>query len=257
MSAVTEKQIENGFWLWDKANGFSPDSITYPTQFSGQTKLNIACTQCSDLTPAQQKNLIKEWASFLPNCKSIELLWFTTTTPQTIFDSVCLIDGLVGLNIKNSNIKSLDSLSNLKKLKYLRIGNSPKIESIEPLKTLANLEVLVIENFKNISDFSVLKLLTNLKSLTIEGGMYKKQKIDSFDFLADLKDLIYLSTTMISSMSTSIDTICKLKNLKTLNWAFDLTKSEIEKLNQELSNLKYLPHRHVESNLIKIKSTDK
>lgn len=251
---MTENQIENGFWIWDKKNGFPPDSITYPAQFSGQTKLNIACTQRNELTPTQQKNLIKEWADFLPSCKNIELLWFTTTTPQTIFDSACLLQNLVGLNIKNSNIKSLDNLSKLKNLKYLRIGDSSKIESIEPLQNLTNLEVLVIENFKNISDFALLKVLTNLKFLTIEGGMYKKQNIDSFQFLADLKNLIYLSTTMINTTNKSVDTVFELKNLKTLNWAFDLTKSEMEKLKQELPNLKYLPHRHVESNLNKIKS---
>jgi hypothetical protein len=251
---MTENQIENGFWLWDKENGFPPDSITYPSQFSGQTKLNIACTQRNELTPTQQKKLIKEWADFLPTCKNIELLWFTTTTPQTIFDSACLLQNLVGLNIKNSNIKSLDNLSKLKNLKYLRIGDSPKIESIEPLQNLTSLEVLVIENFKNISDFSLLKVLTNLKFLTIEGGMYKKQNVDSFKFLAALKNLIYLSTTMINSTNKSVETVFKLKNLKTLNWAFDITKPEMEKLKQELPNLKYLPHRHVESNLNKIKS---
>jgi hypothetical protein len=251
---MTENQIENGFWLWDKKNEFPPDSITYPAQFSGQTKLNIACTQRSDLTPTQQKNLIKEWTDFLPSCKSIELLWFTTTTPQAIFDSACSLHNLVGLNIKNSNIKSLDNLSILKNLKYLRIGDSSKIESIEPLQNLTNLEVLVIENFKNISDFSLLKVLTNLKFLTIEGGMYKKQNVNSFHFLADLKNLVYLSTTMINSTNKSVDTVFKLKKLKTLNWAFDLTKSEMDKLKQELPNLKYLPHRHVESNLNKIKA---
>src|SRR5690606_9987727 len=112
----------------------------------------------------------------------------------------------------------------------------------------------VIENFKNISDFALLKVLTNLKFLTIEGGMYRKQNVDSFQFLADLKNLIYLSTTMINSTNKSIDTVFKLKNLKKLNWEFDLTKSEMKTLKQELTNLKYLPHRHVESNLNKIKS---
>ncbi|ULQ51750.1 hypothetical protein [Flavihumibacter fluvii] len=251
---MTEKQIENGFWVWDKENDFPPDSITFPSQYNGQTKLNVACTQRSDLTPTQQENLVKEWADFLPSCKNIELLWFTTTTPQTIFDSACLLHNLVGLNVKNSNIKSLDNLSKLKKFKYLRIGDSSKIESIEPLQNLTHLEVLVIENFKNISDFSLLKVLTNLKFLTIEGGMYKKQNVDSIRFLADLKNLVYLSTAMITSTNKSVDTVFKLKNLKTLNWAFDLTKPEMETLKQELPNLKYLPHRHVERNLNKIKS---
>jgi len=90
--------------------------------------------------------------------------------------------------------------------------------------------------------------------LTIEGGMYKKQNVDSFQFLADLKNLIYLSIAMINSTSKSIDIVFNLKNLETINWAFDLTKPEIERLKQELPKLKYLPHRHVESNLNKIKS---
>jgi hypothetical protein len=251
---MTENQIENGFWVWDKKNDFPPDSITFPSQYNGQTKLNIACTQRSDLTPTQQKNLIKEWADFLPTCKNIQFLWFTTTTPQTIFESASLLNNLVGLNIKNSNIKSLDSLSKLKRLKYLRIGDSSKIESIQALQNLTNLEVLVIENFKNISDFSLLKVLTNLKFLTIEGGMYKKQSVDNFHFLADLNNLIYLSTAMINSTNKSIDIIFNLKNLQTINWAFDLTNSEMERLKQELPKLKYLPHRHVESNLNKIKT---
>jgi len=122
---------------------------------------------------------------------------------------------------------------------------------------LTALEVLVIENFKKISDFSRLKVLTSLIFLTIEGGMYTKQKVDSFDFVSELENLIYLSTTMISTTNKSIDPIYKLKNLKTLNWAFDLTKEEMTKLKNELPNLKYLPHRHVENNLNKIKETFK
>ena len=177
---MTKKQIENGFWVWDKSNNFPPDSISHPTQYKGESRLNIACTQRLELTKAEQKKLLNDWCGFLPTCKNIELLWFTTTTPQPLFDSVCLLQQLVGLNIKNSSVTSLDNISKLTNLKYLRLGDSPKIESIEPLKELINLEVLVIENFKNISDFSILRHLTNLKFLTIEGGMYTKQKVDSF-----------------------------------------------------------------------------
>lgn len=251
---MTEYQIENGYWIWDKKNNFPPESISYPTQYKGESRLNIACTQRMDITQTEQKKLISEWVDFLPTCKNVDTLWFTTQTPQQIFDSACQLDQLVGLNIKNSSIKTLDDISNLKNLKYLRIGDSVKIESIKPLESLTTLEVLVIENFKRISDFSNLKVLTNMKFLTIEGGMYTKQKVDSFDFLSELKNLIYLSTAMINTTDKSIDRIYNLKNLQTLNWAFDLTKEEMKNLKKELPNLKYLPHRHVESNLNKIKS---
>ena len=58
---MTEKQIEYGFWHWDKTNNFPPDSITYPHEYKGQVKLNIACSQILDMTPTQQKKLVNEW----------------------------------------------------------------------------------------------------------------------------------------------------------------------------------------------------
>ncbi|MEP7318314.1 MAG: hypothetical protein ABI921_06225, partial [Panacibacter sp.] len=66
---MTEKQIEHGFWLWDKADGFPPESITFPNQYNGQLKANIACTQRLDMTPKEQKKLVKSWIDFLPSCK--------------------------------------------------------------------------------------------------------------------------------------------------------------------------------------------
>lgn len=251
---MTENQIENGYWIWDNKNNFPPNNISYPTQYKGESRLNIACTQLTDISQTEQKRLVKNWVDFLPTCKNVETLWFTRQTSQQIFDSACRLDQLIGLNIKWSSIKSLDNITGLMNLKYLRIGDSSKIESIKPLESLTTLEVLVLENFKRISDFSSLKVLTNLKFLTIEGGMYTKQKVENFNFLGALGNLIYLSTAMISTPNKSIDQVYGLKNLKTLDWAFDLTKEEMEKLKKELPSLKYLPHRHVESNLNKIKA---
>ena len=153
---MTEKQIEYGFWYWDKTNNFPPDSITYPDQYKGQSKLNIACSQIFGITPTQQKKLVKEWVDFLPNCKDVEMLWFTTRLTQELFESVCKLKNLIGLNIKWSSIQTLDNILKLTSLKYLGIGSSAKVESIKPLTTLTNLEVLDIENFKKIRDFSPL-----------------------------------------------------------------------------------------------------
>ncbi len=251
---MTEKQIENGFWFRDPKNNFPPDPITYPSQYNGQRNVNIACTQILEITPAEQKKLVKTWIEFLSGCKDIEMLWFATHTTQALFDIACKLTNLVGLNIKWSNIKTLDNINNLKALKYLRIGSSAQVERITPLSSLTNLEVLVIENFKKISDFSLLSNLTNLKFLSIEGGMYTKQKVDSFEPISDLTDLIYFSSLMTSCKDKKIDPILKLKNLRTLNWGFDLSKDDMARLKNNLPKLKYFPHRHVQNNLDKIKS---
>lgn len=252
---MTEKQIEHGFWLWDKEHDFPPDSIIYPHEYKQQVKINIACTQLLNKTPSGQKKLIKDWVDFLPDCKAIEMLWFTTHTTQQLFDSVCKLKNLVGLNVKWSNIKTLDNISNLKNLKYLRIGSSAQIESIAPLALLTKLEVLFIENFKKITDFSPLSNLTNLKFLSIEGGMYTKQKIDSFEPISKLTNLVYFNTAMINSPDKRIDPILKLKNLITLNWSFNLINKDMDRLKAELPKLKYLPHRYYEENMKKFKAS--
>ena len=252
---MTENQIEHGFWMWDKEHDFPPDSIVYPHEYKGQAKVNIACTQLLSKTPTAQRKLIKDWVNFLPNCKDIEMLWFTTHTTQQLFDSACKLKNLIGLNIKWSNIKTLDNISSLKTLKYLRIGSSAQIESITPLTSLTNLEVLAIENFKKITDFSILASLINLRFLSIEGGFYTKQKVDTFEPFSKLTNLIYFSTTMISCADKRIDPILKLKNLITLNWAFNLSKKDFDRLKAELPNLKYLPHRYHAENLKKLQAS--
>ncbi len=251
---MTEKQIEYGFWNWDRENNFPPNSISKISEYNGETSTNIACTQRITLSSVDQKQLVKDWVQFLPTCNNINMLWFTTKITQDIFDSACSLDQLVGLNIKTSSIKSLDKISNLKNLKYLRIGDSSKIESIEPIGKMTNLEALVIENFKNISDFSIIKNLKNLKFLSIEGGMTVKQNILNFKPISELTNLIYLSILMVKSTDENIAPIYNLKKLKTLNWAFHLTQEEINILKTELPDLKYIPHRHVEENVRKIKA---
>lgn len=253
-SIITERQIESGFWYFDRSKGFPYDIITYPKEYTGQTRLAIACTQLWQLSATEKKKVINEWIELLPSCQNIEMLWFTTHTTQKLFDSACKLQNLIGLKIKWSNIKKLDNLSNLTKLKYLNIGSSSQVESIIPLSGMSQLEVLNIENFKKITDYTPISDLTNLQFFAIKGGMYTKQKVDSFEPFSKLTNLIYFSAVMISCIDKRIDPLFKLKNLKTINWPFDITEKEMDRLKAELPNLKYLPHRYYESNMEKIKS---
>ena len=250
---ISKEQLEYGFWFWDKSKEFPPENITLPSEYHGQNRVNIACTQLINYSSHEQKKLVNEWVEFLPTCPNLEFIWFTTHTPQRLFDSVCCLDNLLGLNIKWSSIKSLDKISKLKKLKYLRIGSSAGIESIKPLRQLNNLEVLELENLKRIRDFSIISTLSKLKFLSIEGDMYTKQKIDSFEPIGDLRNLIYLSAVMISCKEKRIDPLLKLKNLETLNWYFELSDTDIKRMKTDLHQLKYWPNRYRDShkNVIK------
>jgi hypothetical protein len=239
--SFTDRQKEFGFWTWDKTNDFPPESISYPDQYRGQERLNIFCTQLNGISTTDQKKLIKQWADFLPTLKNVKYIWFTSHVTQELFDGVCKVISLEGLAIKWSNIKTLDNISSLSNLKYLRIGSSAKIESIEPLTTLDRLEVLYTENFKKISDFSPIAKLTNLKFLSIEGGMYTKQPVDSFDFVSNLSDLLFFSAAATKMKHRDIKPFLKLKNLVTLNWGYDMKSDEIEMLKSTLPKLKKYP----------------
>ena len=249
---MTEKQLELGYWYWDRENNFPPDRIEMPNEYLGQSRMNIACTQRLDITITEQKKLVKNWVELLPSYKNVEILWFTSQTTQELFDSACELENLIGLNIKWSSIKSLEKIKKLKNLKHLKIGSSSQIESIEPITEMTNLEVLSIENFKKISDFTELRKLAKLKFLSIEGGMYTKQKIDSFEPIGDLTNLIYLSTAMVSCPDKRIDFLLRLKNLITLNWSGDISEKDMNRLISELPNLRNFPHRYQKNNLDKL-----
>lgn len=250
---MTAKQIEHGFWHRDDQNNFPPESIRFPHQYSGQPYLNIACSQLLDLSPTQQKKLVKEWIDFLPTCKKVEMLWFSTHLSQPLFESACKLTSLTGLNIKWSSITSLDQIVNLCQLKFLRIGSSAKLKSISALAKLANLEVLSMENLSKITDFSLLSALINLRFLSIEGGMYTTQKVDSFEPFSKLTNLVYFSSAMVRCADKRIDPLLQLKNLVTLNWSFEISAKDMERLQKALPNLKYLPNRYFEENMKKIK----
>lgn len=251
---ITEKQIESGFWYWDRAKGFPYDVITYPKEYTGQTNVAIVCTQLWQVPAKEQKKILKEWIEFLPTCQNIEMLWFSSHTTQNLFDSACELKNLVGFSIKWSNIKKLDNISKLTKLKHLKIGSSSQVESIMPLSKMKQLEVLYIENFKKITDYTPISDLKNLQFFSLEGGMYTKQKVDSFEPFSKLTNLIYFSSAMVSCKDKRIDPLYNLKNLKTINWPFRLSEKEMDKLKEKLPNLKYLPHRYYEHNMTMIKS---
>ena len=85
--------------------------------------------------------------------------------------------------------------------------------------------------------------------------MYTKQKVDTFEPISKLTNLIYFSTAMINCVDKRIDPAFNLKNLLTLNWAFDITKKDMERLKTELPKLKYLPHRYYEENMKKLRAS--
>lgn len=209
---LSEDILKKGFWYY-RPNEV-PDSITYPEEYNGGTRLSVSCTQ-TDLNPNKQRKLVEKWCETLPLLNKVEYLFFHTKVPQSIFESVCLMPNLVGLYIKWSGIKDISSLSKLNSLRFFHLGSSSQVESINVFRNLGYLIWLDLENVKKIHDFSPLLNLQNLIGLWLEGSMWTTQIADSLEPVSHLKNLQHLS---IINLRTNDKTILHLANLKRLKY---------------------------------------
>ena len=233
---MTEEQIRNGFWFWDRNKNWPPNSITYLDNYKACKELNLNITQLT-IGSSEQKKLVRLWCNELPRLSTVKYLWFTSRVNQEMFEAACEIQNLEGLYIKWSNIKQIDSLFKLKQLRHLHIGSSSQVESIKIFREINWLTTLDLEQLNYISDFSDISGMTELKGLGIDGGMWTPQKIDSLTPLENLTGLKYLTLTNSRIRDKSFDSLMNLKELIRFNSSWNYPESEFEKL-KKLPKLK-------------------
>ena len=146
------------------------------------------------------------------------------------------LSNLEDLNlIGNSELKNIEQLQGLKKLKELYICGT-KVDDFEQIKELTNLERLSIgglynDNHLELKNMNILSDFQNLISLNIDG--VDKINIEPLKNLTNLTDLDIMFTDL-----SNIDDLSNLTNLTYLN-LFDNNISNIEPL-KNLTNLTYL-----------------
>ena len=234
----TPFQIEHGFWYYDPGNDFPPGPTTFPEEYRGNERLNLICTQL-DVSPYQQKKTTEAWCDLLPQLSGVRTLWFKSRVSQPLFEAACQMKNLEGLYVKWSGIKSIASISKLKKLKYLSIGSSAQVESIEPLRQMTELQVLEIENFKQIRRLDPVAELTKLEFLSICGSTWTEQVVESLAPLRTLTNLKYLNLVALRSLDKSLRPVGDLKSLVTLRTSWRWTVREFEYLRDNLPSLRY------------------
>ncbi|MDR3158368.1 MAG: hypothetical protein LBU11_05015 [Zoogloeaceae bacterium] len=164
------------YWHIHKNPG--PASITEVGEYDGSEDLAIACTQLSCThTPAQQKKIVRAWCEFFSARQhAIRRLWLHSHVPQELFDSICFQDNLQALYIKWSGVKDISSISGLRNIQYLHLGNSSGIKDITPLTELLSLKDLSIEGFYKITDYAPVQRLKNLENLLSLGMAWHPQE---------------------------------------------------------------------------------
>ena len=193
MAVLTEKQIKYGFDYYHKDDA-RPKSVVEVSEYDGEDKLIINCTQLDESYSAKDKKRIwMEWCDFLVNNPdTFTELMFCTRMPQDLFDAVC-------------------AQRRLKKL-HIKWGVYPDISKLE------NLVALSIENFQQIDDYAPLANLKHLESLALEGDFAapKILKVQSLEFLRHMKQLRFFSFLTAKVIDKDYSPILELNNLEHL-----------------------------------------
>jgi hypothetical protein len=210
-----------------------PKSIVHPDEHDSGTTLSVDW-DLGRIPEKEKKKVIGSWVRALPSFRNLTHLRVWSHVTQPLFNAVCELPNLEALQLKWSNVRSLDAVTKLRALKALSIGSSTRIESIAPLAELPFLELLEIENFKLITDFSPLVSLRSLRDLSVTGSMWSKQAVES---LAPFAQMTWLSSLRIDTSSVkSLRALESLKALKSLGIGGRLPTEEYAWLSTKLPN---------------------
>ncbi|WP_053978580.1 leucine-rich repeat domain-containing protein [Mangrovimonas xylaniphaga] len=240
---MTNKDIEIGFWRFN--DGFWPSQMSiedidiYKTERL-VVELSTLNKEIVALSATKKRELRRVWSETLPKLDNVKYLMTTHQIDQSFFDSICQMQNLEGLYIKWGKVESLDSISNLTKLKHLHFGSNPRLKSIEGISKLSQLETLELENFQKVEDFNKLSSLIKLQCLDISTSMDGPRiKINDLEFLKNLTDLKVLILD-ISLKSKDFNPILNLEKLVKLWVPDNLIKPYNKKdLRTVFKNIKY------------------
>lgn len=219
------QDLGNYITYWNWQHNKPPEAYLETSQYKGEAKINVFCTQLDHTFSAKDKKRIeKNWCDFFLESKHITTVWFTSRVTQELFDSVCSNETIEALYIKCAAIESLNAIKKLKKLKHFHIGSSPKITTVDIFFGLTKLETLTFENLQNVQNYDAISNLENLTQLQISGDIWtsKISTIDRIAFLQTLNKLELLDIVATKIIDQNYKAILELTNLKCLK--IDLKK---------------------------------
>jgi len=210
MAVLTEMQMKKEYF--DKVGGFTMSKIIHElNEYNGDEQVCIACTQLNgkeitmlfsdkkSYSDGDKKRILKEWINFLrTDTEKLKKLHFNSSVSQILFDAACFQQNLEELRFKWGVYSNLSALENLRKLKYLYIGQGSHVQDITILGKLNKLVVLHVEAFKKIEDYSPLSALDNLEQLVITGPMLGRTPIKDLEFLRDMPNLRSISISNVA-----------------------------------------------------------
>ncbi len=252
LNSYVDLSIEQ-FLSWEHRKE-CPKTISFPSEYDGQTDLRIACTQLN-LPQSKQKKLVEEWTELIPTLTDVEHIWFYSRVPQKLLNSVASLPKLRSLFIKwsGNGITDLVNLGELKTLERLYIGSCTQLETLDSLKELTNLKWLEMHELKKIKDITAIKDLKNLIGLTFTGGVFGKQFLTNIDAISHLENLEFLDFHRLKVESEDVSAITRLKNLKYLDLPIYYPLSEFARIYAALPNCDHDIYAYRKTNEVCVK----
>jgi hypothetical protein len=221
----------HSFWYHRPHLNFPPPTIQQVGDYDGADRLSLACTQTA-LSASEQKRLVRSWCETLPTLAKVKYLWLPSRVPQELFEAVCSMPALEGLNIKWSGISSLASLAQLQTLKYLHLGSSPSATPLTVFGEMPSLLWLQIENVREASDLSFLRGCQQLRGLAVHGdsNSLKYLRLESLEPLRCLGQLEWLSIQTATVDDGALSPLVDLTSLKYLHISNKFKMEEVAAL---------------------------
>ena len=147
-------------------------------------------------------------------CKNIEKL-FINSFGEESFDFSQGLRNLEDLDLRNSNITSLDSFRSALRLKSLRLVGAGRLRSLSGLEGLHSLKKLEVEYCKLCSDIDFVNSLKSLEFFNLSDN-HNINSLKPLEHLYNLQTLLFFGSTNINDGKLRF--LLDLKNLQSVRF---------------------------------------
>ena len=165
------------------------------------------------------------------NLKNVNHLTATAIN-DSFFEEICELKTLDSLVLDNIDIENLDKISQLPKLRYLKLVKLKPCDGLNCLIQLPKLEKLWISESKAITDYSFLKGAKSLVALGVEGDIWTKQKVDSLEPFSEMPMLEALFMSSVQLKDKNLNYVASNPKLKYFSVARFAPKSSFDNLHK-------------------------
>jgi len=151
----------------------------------------------------------------LTDAVSVDISYFVGVNQKAFEKVVRLVSSRV-MHFYEMRVADISGITQNSRLEELAIHWNSKLQDISPLADMQQLKGLVLEDTPKLYDLSPLEQCKELETLEYSGGMWKKNKANSLEYIAVLPKLKHLCLLNLSVDSHGLKPLANLNVLEEL-----------------------------------------